>query len=325
VRGDITWNNRSTIEISSGEEDYYLGLFIAKLRAFVSGSDTILGTGDDRRVYLRLAHEMNGGWYTYSQGENTPEEYIKMWRYIFALVRAAELTQDHVSFMWCVHTYDGVPGAPAEAWYPGDEFVDWFVFFKFSSAQVWFRVGIDGYNFDTSNYGTFWQSPYDVFFSMLDRMKLYKKPIAIPEFGTVPRFIDDPTHRCFNRLGLEQKSEWLRQALEMIHENSVIRMISYFNINKRDGGTPLGQAWGIFTSSLQNASDCEQLCYCASGTSRFTARSGITYETFPVFREELRAMKPFLILGSQQNPRILDSRVFQGKNPKRPSIKRTDF
>ena len=47
----------------SGEYDTYLKAWAERLRLYVAGPDGNPGNGDDRRVYIRFAHEMNGNWY----------------------------------------------------------------------------------------------------------------------------------------------------------------------------------------------------------------------------------------------------------------------
>ena len=49
--------------VAKGEYDVYLKAWADRMKAFVSGPDGRLGTDDDRRAYIRLAHEMNGNWY----------------------------------------------------------------------------------------------------------------------------------------------------------------------------------------------------------------------------------------------------------------------
>ncbi|MBA1332297.1 endoglucanase, partial [Candidatus Endoriftia persephone str. Guaymas] len=81
------------------------------------------GTTDDRRVYIRLAHEMNGDWYPWSArsvGEN-PADYIAMWRHVHDAATAIGLGREHVQWVWSVNASDhGSYGWIAEDYYPGD-------------------------------------------------------------------------------------------------------------------------------------------------------------------------------------------------------------
>ncbi|HEY9666287.1 MAG TPA: hypothetical protein V6C91_05750, partial [Coleofasciculaceae cyanobacterium] len=48
---------------ANGEYDAYISKWADRLKTFLSGPDGVYQTSDDRRVYIRLAHEMNGNWY----------------------------------------------------------------------------------------------------------------------------------------------------------------------------------------------------------------------------------------------------------------------
>jgi beta-mannanase len=71
-----------TARASKGEYDAYLNTWADRMKAFISGPDGSLGTADDRRVYIRLAHEMNGDWYPWSAatGSNSTAQYVLMWQ-----------------------------------------------------------------------------------------------------------------------------------------------------------------------------------------------------------------------------------------------------
>ncbi|TPX34471.1 mannan endo-1,4-beta-mannosidase [Synchytrium microbalum] len=97
-----------------------------------------------RRVMLRLAPEMNGGWYSWGQ---KPSTYIPFWRRIYTAVKAKA---PNVAFVWSPNVKDGefaqtaaanstdfklqdtnndgavtMADDPYTPFYPGDQYVDW--------------------------------------------------------------------------------------------------------------------------------------------------------------------------------------------------------
>lgn len=75
-------------------------------------------------VGLRLAHEMNGTWYPWSDGRNGNAEgsYVAMWQYVHDRFTAAGA--DNVLWIWSPNvTFGG--SSELKSLYPGDEYVDW--------------------------------------------------------------------------------------------------------------------------------------------------------------------------------------------------------
>ena len=89
-------------------------------------------------MLLRLAHEPNGDWYTWSEHYdrgapipgNTAATYVRAWRHVHALFAAAGAA--NVAWVWSPNLRDYPAGNRADRYYPGDDVVDW--------------VGIDAYN-----------------------------------------------------------------------------------------------------------------------------------------------------------------------------------
>jgi hypothetical protein len=108
---------------------------------------TLRDAGDP--VLLRFAHEMNGGWYPWSEtaNGNRPGEYVQAWRHVHEVFRAEGAT--NVSWMWSPNVE--FPGSqPLEGLYPGTDYVD--------------VVGIDGYNWGSSQGSQqTWQRPDEIF------------------------------------------------------------------------------------------------------------------------------------------------------------------
>ncbi len=121
--------------------DSYVQQFTSMLKIFISGPDGALGTFDDRRIYIRLAHQMNGDWYPWSAttngvgigAGNTVADHVAMWRHVHDIVENIGLKNTDVQWIFCANATDSANSHPMEAYYSGDAYVNW--------------VGIDGYNF----------------------------------------------------------------------------------------------------------------------------------------------------------------------------------
>ncbi|WKT96972.1 glycosyl hydrolase [Micromonospora soli] len=74
-------------------------------------------------IMLRFAHEMNGRWYPWGPvAGNTPAEYTQAWRHVVALFRHAGAT--NVLWVWSPNILRGAVKTPVDAYYPGNEWVD---------------------------------------------------------------------------------------------------------------------------------------------------------------------------------------------------------
>ncbi len=118
--------------------------------------------------FVRLAHEMNGGWSTWGRGVNgnTPADYIAMWRHVVGIFR--EEGADNVRWVWSpnIGGWNGV--AWFQDYYPGDDWVDW--------------VALDGYNWG-STMASGWHSFTSVFADNYDALVHLAptKPVMIGE------------------------------------------------------------------------------------------------------------------------------------------------
>lgn len=121
-------------------------------------------------VYLRFAHEPNGDWYPWSPaGGTSPETYVAAWRHVHDLLDSKDA--HNVRWIWTVNV--PYPGSrPIDQHYPGDEYVD--------------LVGVDGYNWGTTQQWSRWQSPEDLFGSTLDEVSELApgKPVVITEVAS---------------------------------------------------------------------------------------------------------------------------------------------
>lgn len=127
-----------------------------------------------KTVFLRWGHEFNIEKYPWGivNNDKKPEKYIKAFRHVHDIFKKAGAT--NVKWVWCFNNYPN----PNEFWnnwdqaYPGDEYVDW--------------IGIDGYNWGTTQSWSGWQSFKEMFRDQVrEASKNYPgKPIMIAEFGS---------------------------------------------------------------------------------------------------------------------------------------------
>lgn len=109
--------------IASGRYDSYLSSYAEAVRGY------------GRPVILSFGHEMNGSWYSWSNGHSSPVAFVAAWRHIVRVFRVAGA--ENVTWLWTVNIIDKNGNIPSPGpWWPGDSYVTW--------------VGIDGYYATTS-------------------------------------------------------------------------------------------------------------------------------------------------------------------------------
>jgi mannan endo-1,4-beta-mannosidase len=186
---------------AAGQYDSYLNDFADQLKVWLAGNDGVYATGDDRRIYIRLAHEMNGNWYPWS---GNPADFISMWRHVKSIFESKGLDISHVQFMWIVNVGDK-GNFTAEQYFPGAGYVDW--------------VGMDGYNAYTT---ADWLEPPNRYDTMIARLRaLTTKPISIAEVGVM-------TNTAAG-MNLTAKSDWMKSFFAYLQTKSEIKMFVYFN------------------------------------------------------------------------------------------------
>lgn len=176
------------------------------------------GEGPDRRLYLNFAPEMNGDWVPWdtAAGGTTPADYVEMYRHVHDVVMSRDLSADHVQWVWAVNR-TGRVGASLDAFYPGDDYVDW--------------CGVHGYNW--SKWGG-WKSPNALYDRPLDAIaKVSEKPVAVSEYGCSSA-VDgghDPA----------RKGAWIRDVFAYFEARGV-GMALWFNHEKETD-------WAVFGGS----------------------------------------------------------------------------
>ena len=167
---------------------------------------------------LRFAQEMNGNWYSWSDGRvgNAAGEFIPAWRHIHALFDAAGAT--NVIWVWSVNRVDNLPDKTLARVYPGDDYVDW--------------VGISGYyRTDTGTPPSF----NDTFARTLAELRNVapRKLIVLSEVGA--------------GTGEGNRVTWINDFFAKLLEHPEIIGFNWFN-DFKDGGD-----WRIGYSSLTEA------------------------------------------------------------------------
>ena len=109
----ITWEpwHASLRSIAAGGEDAYLTRIAREVAAY------------PHVVYIRFAHEMNGGWYPWGA---QPRDYVAAWRHVWTIFRNAGAS--NARFLWAPDLIAGLPRARwrrevAEYW-PGGRYVN---------------------------------------------------------------------------------------------------------------------------------------------------------------------------------------------------------
>ena len=218
--------------VAAGSFDSYINYFADRLKQWLAGPDGIYGNDDDRRAYLRPGHEMNGNWYSWSSG-STPSDYIAGWHHTYELVTGRGLDPTRLQWIWSVNAPD-VGQYKAEDYWVGDSYTHW--------------LGIDGYNWGSSQSWSHWETPSDVFDDMISRLRKLSpsKPLSFNEYGTV-------SVRVGNTSDVQSKNEWLRQMCDYFNIHNV-KMPSYFNVDEPHqdimifGGTYGDTVWNNFNT-----------------------------------------------------------------------------
>jgi hypothetical protein len=165
-----------------------------------------------RPIMLRFAHEMNGNWYPWDEGVNgnASGQYVQAWRYVHELFHKNGAT--NVEWVWSPNVDYSGSTSLAEL-YPGDGYVNF--------------VGIDGYNWGTSQSWSSWQTPQQVFDpTITDLHSFTHKPIILTEVSSaekggskarwIARFFAwlkaTPSIAGFVWFDIKKEADWLVQS-----------------------------------------------------------------------------------------------------------------
>lgn len=177
--------------LARGADDVYISQFAEKLKS-IKGP-----------VFIRFAHEMNGNWYPWA-GPGNKEKLIKCYRHIKEVFDRCGAS--NVKWVYSIN-WESVPkeGNDPLMYYPGDDYVDY--------------VGIDGYNWGTSQDWSSWMGFREIFSGVYNEVaKRLKKPIIITEFGSASSGGD--------------KTRWIQGAFADIKRMENIKGFIVFNVDK---------------------------------------------------------------------------------------------
>jgi glycosyl hydrolase family 26 len=167
-------------------------------------------------VLFRPFWEMNGGWYTWGNGQSPVATYVAAWRHMHDVM--AQIAPN-ISWVWCpnyiVPNSSGSAADPAP-WYPGDAYVDW--------------TGFDAYN----EGGSTVKQVYDPIYSAVAKIAP-SKPMLIGETAS-------------SEQGTPSKAAWITELLSILPTRyPKVRGVAWFNWAVE------GKDWPIETSSSAEA------------------------------------------------------------------------
>jgi beta-mannanase len=155
-------------------------------------------------LMIRFAHEMNLTDSGYGPGENgnTPAEFVAAWIHVVTIFR--QQGASNVSWVWSPNVDCG-GGCPFQAFYPGDQWVDW--------------VGLDGYNYASVD-DVPWMTFSQIFAnSYAELTALTDKPLMIAETAST-------------EIG-GSKATWIQQTFAQIPSSMPrISAVVWFEENK---------------------------------------------------------------------------------------------
>ena len=109
----VSWNLPMTSnQVTNGSQDSYLW----------AQAQAVKNYGGP--VFIRLDWEMNADFYPdWNLPGVTPAMYIAAWQHVYGIFQKEGAT--NAAFVWCPNLWNGPGGLSADAWYPGDAYVDW--------------------------------------------------------------------------------------------------------------------------------------------------------------------------------------------------------
>ena len=160
-----------------------------------------------RPVFLRIGYEFDGPWNHYE-----PEPFIAAWRHIVDRLQAQGVTNFATVWQSATYKYGTYKDLPVEAWYPGDDYVDW--------------MGTSHFIFDQTVQNHF-----------LDFARIHNKPVLIAEAAPQGYDLDELTYSAPDdgqnfapKTAEEIWDEWYGPFFAFIHDNAdVIRAVAYIN------------------------------------------------------------------------------------------------
>ena len=185
----LSWSAADTRRINSGAEDALIRQRAREVRALPT------------QVFLRWRWEMDRP--NLTNVVHSASEYVRAWRHIRALFEAENVR--NVGWVWCP-TGAGFSTGRAEAYYPGDDEVDW-VCADIYPEKPWVKGSYE---------------PFGVLAEPFLRWAAdRRKPVMIGEYG-VPRTYGS------------KRARWLVAAQQYMRESPHIKAVVYFAADPPD-------------------------------------------------------------------------------------------
>jgi hypothetical protein len=217
----LSWSSQAIPSKATSQLDFQLadvveGRYDSYIREFATEARDW-----DHPFFLRFNWEMNGNWFSWSEGVNgnAAGQYVAAWRRVHDIFTSVGAS--NVTWVWCPFVDPAGSLQDLGSLYPGDEYVDW--------------TGLDGYNWGVNPAGGArgWKSFDQLFRRSYDEIAegiAPSKPMMLGEFGST-------------ELG-GSKADWIGDALARIPaEYPQVRAALWFD--KFDDGMD----WPIETSS----------------------------------------------------------------------------
>ena len=115
-------NGVTLASIAAGGSDAYLRSYANAVVAF------------GHPVILCFGHEMNGTWYSWGNGQQSPAAFVAAWRHIVGVFRAEGAA--NVTWLWTANSIEGASSQLSQ-WWPGAAWVTW--------------VGVAGYYYQATD------------------------------------------------------------------------------------------------------------------------------------------------------------------------------
>ena len=199
---EITWEPwDSTKGLYSRQPHYQLRNIIdGKFDSYISAWARSLAAWG-KPVRLRLAQEMNGGWYPWSEqtNGNRQGEFVRAWRHVHDIFAAANAT--NVRWVW-----SPVSGAPRE-YFPGDRYVD--------------VLGVTCLNGGTAAFNQGWRSFASICGNSIRQLHALapKLPIELAEVGSAEAG--------------GSKAAWIKDLFGFLGDHPEVKSLVWFNLAKQ--------------------------------------------------------------------------------------------
>jgi hypothetical protein len=243
-----SWGSQSIpIPADRNEPDFQLsdviaGRHDAYIRAFATAARNW-----GRPFFLRFNWEMNGRWFTWSEGVNGNRrgEFVAAWRHVHDIF--TEVGATNATWVWCPNVDPEDQFQDLRELYPGDDYVDW--------------TGLDGYNWGTNPArGTDRWRTFDDLYRATYREIVEEiapgKPMIVSEVGS-------------SEFG-GSKAAWLENMLATVPADyPKIRGLLYFE--KYDDGMD----WPIVTSESATSAFARGLQNAAYAGNEFGSLAGL--------------------------------------------------